>query len=200
MTADNAEFHCAYYLLRAHAGAVKIFRELGIEGEIAFKNDGFVGKPWRTNTTEDFEAVERNVAFWLGMYSEPVYGSGDWPEIMKETLNETMLPRFTEEQKAEIKGSADFFAVDLYRSLWVAAPENGIAACVGNSSDPNWPTCYLQMTYDSETGWPIGIAATQSATWLWATPQRVRFELKEMKRRWPYDKIVCRSSAASLCY
>ncbi|KAL5522617.1 hypothetical protein ACEPAG_8634 [Sanghuangporus baumii] len=189
VTVSNAEFHCAYYLLRAHAKAVKAFREMGIEGEIAFKNDGFVGRPWRTNTTEDFEAVERNVAFWLGMYSEPVYGSGDWPDIMKETLNETMLPRFTEEQKEEIKGSADFFAVDLYRSLFVAAPENGIVACVANSSDPNWPSCNVQMSYDATTGWPVGIAATETAPWLMATPQNVRFELKEMQRRWSYDKI-----------
>ncbi|KAL5523033.1 hypothetical protein ACEPAF_1300 [Sanghuangporus sanghuang] len=189
VTVDNAQFHCAYYLLRAHAKAVKAFREMGIEGEIAFKNDGFVGKPWRTNTTEDFEAVERNVAFWLGMYSDPVYGSGDWPDIMKETLNETMLPRFTDEQKEEIKGSADFFAIDLYRSVFVAAPENGIVACVANSSDPNWPVCNVQMTYDAATGWPVGIAATESTTWLFATPQNVRSELKEMRRRWPYNKI-----------
>ncbi|KAL5480934.1 hypothetical protein ACEPAI_9875 [Sanghuangporus weigelae] len=189
VTVDNAEFHCAYHLLRAHAKAVKAFREMGIEGEIAFKNDGFVGQPWRTNTTEDFEAVERNVAFWLGMYSEPVYGLGDWPDIMKETLNETILPRFTEEQKREIKGSADFFAVDLYRSLFIAAPENGIAACVANSSDPNWPGCNVQMSYDAATGWPVGIAATETTPWLIATPQSVRFELKEMQRRWPYDKI-----------
>ncbi|KAL5499105.1 hypothetical protein ACEPAH_1623 [Sanghuangporus vaninii] len=189
VTVDNAEFHCAYYLLKAHAKAVKAFREMGIEGEIAFKNDGFVGQPWRTNTTEDHEAVERNAAFYVGMYSYPVYGSGDWPDIMKETLNETMLPRFTDEEKEEIKGSADFFAVDLYRSVFIAAPENGIAACVANSSDPNWPTCNVQQYYDAATGWPVGTAATESATWLYATPQNLRYELKEMQRRWPYDKI-----------
>ncbi|EJC97654.1 glycoside hydrolase family 1 protein [Fomitiporia mediterranea MF3/22] len=189
VTVGNAMYHCAYYLLKAHARAVKVFREMGIEGEIAFKNDGFVGKPWRTNTTEDAEAVERNAAFYIGMFSEPVYGSGDWPKLMTDTLNETILPRFTEEEKKEIKGSADFFAIDLYRSLWVAAPENGIAACASNSSDPNWPACNIQLFYDSATGWPIGYTPEATANWLAATPQNVRHELKELNKRWPYDKI-----------
>ena len=31
-----------FIVVKAHARAVKIFRELGIEGEIAYKNDGAV--------------------------------------------------------------------------------------------------------------------------------------------------------------
>ncbi|EJC97652.1 glycoside hydrolase [Fomitiporia mediterranea MF3/22] len=154
VTLGNAMYHCAYYLLKAHAGAVKAFREMGIEGEIAFKNDGFVGKPWQTNTTEDFEAVERNAAFYVGMFS-----------------------------------SADFFAIDLYRGVWIAAPENEISACAANSSDPNWPTCNVQVYYDSATGWPIGYVPEPTQNWLFATPQNLRYELKELKKRWPYDKI-----------
>lgn len=74
--------------------------------------------------------------------------------------------------------------------MWISAPDNGISACVANSSDPNWPACNVQRLYDATTGWPVGIAAEQTAPWLVATPQNVRFELKELKRRWPYDKIV----------
>ena len=65
----------------------------------------YSGKQWRSNSTEDAQAVERNVAFHIGLYSEPVYGSGDWPEIAKETLNETFLPRFTDEEIADLRGS-----------------------------------------------------------------------------------------------
>ena len=166
------------------------------------------GRQWRLNNTEDAQAVERNAAFYIGIFSEPVYGSGDWPELVKEALNETFLPRFTDEEKAEIKGgasllyqlpkaselslpgSADFFAIDLYRSTWIAAPPNGIDACVANSSDVNWPACNVEMLYNSETNWPVGIAADNPDSWLFATPQNVRYELKQMQKRWPTNKIV----------
>ena len=67
------------------------------------------GVQWRSNTTDDAEAVERNAAFYMGMFSEPVYISGDWPDLMKQALNETMLPRFTEEEKKEIRGHSHIF-------------------------------------------------------------------------------------------
>ena len=62
------------------------------------------GRQWRLNNTEDAQAVERSAAFHIGLFSGPVYDSGDWPELVKETLNETFLPRFTDEEIAEIKG------------------------------------------------------------------------------------------------
>ncbi|THG93804.1 hypothetical protein EW145_g8275, partial [Phellinidium pouzarii] len=102
--ASTAMYHCAYHLLKAHAGAVRVFRAMNISGEIAFKNAGYVGTVWRTNTTEDAEALERNAAFGIGVFAGPVYGSGDWPGLLKETLDETILPRFTEEEKNDIKG------------------------------------------------------------------------------------------------
>ncbi|KAH8113805.1 glycoside hydrolase family 1 protein [Phellopilus nigrolimitatus] len=190
VNSSTAPFLCAYYLLKAHAGAVKAFRAMNITGEIAFKNNGYVGKPWRTNTTEDTEAVERNAAFGIGAFSEAVYGSGDWPDIMKETLPESILPRFTEEEQKDLKGSADFFAIDAYSSLWVAAPPNGIASCLANPSDPYFPFCFVQVDYDSSTNWPAGVTGSgEQASWLKATPNNLRHELSAIKKRWPYNKI-----------
>lgn len=60
--------------------------------------------PWRTNTTEDATAVERSLDFGIGTFSTPIYLTGDWPDTMKETLPESFLPRFTDEEKADIKG------------------------------------------------------------------------------------------------
>ena len=92
-------------------------------------------------------------------------------------------------------GSADFFAIDLYTSTYVAAPPNGINACLADSSDVNWPQCNVGKLFNSETNWPIGIAAEAAATWLRATPQFVRYELGEMFKRWPSKKIVRQLSA-----
>ena len=49
-------------------------------------------------------AVERHVAFGLGLVADPVFRTGDWPDIVKETLPESILPQFTEEEKRDLKG------------------------------------------------------------------------------------------------
>lgn len=108
-------------------------------------------------------------------------------------------PTYEKEKKNSNKtytvGSADFFAIDLYSSAWIAAPENGIEACIANSNDPNWPACNVQQLYDAGTGWPVGIAAELAATWLRATPQNVRHELQQLKKHWSFDKVVRSLSA-----
>ncbi len=119
----------------------------------------FRGIPWRSNSTEDTLAVERNIAFELGLFSNPIHTTGDWPDIAKDTLPAEYLPRFTDEEKRDLLGSADFFAVDAYRSLWVKAPDEGIDACVANTSDPLWPGCNELAYFDSDYGWPAGPAA-----------------------------------------
>ncbi|KAI3621240.1 glycoside hydrolase family 1 protein [Moniliophthora roreri] len=185
---SNAPYHCSYNLLKAHAGAVKAFREMNITGEIAFKNDDYVGTPWRTNSTEDTEAVERHAAFQIGIFSDPVYRTGDWPKILTDTLPESYLPRFTEEEKQDIHGSADFFAIDSYRSQLIAAPDEGIEACVSDPANPLWPTCNVVKEFDS-AGWAVGISSDPRTPWLQATPNALRAYLGELQRRWPTKKM-----------
>ncbi|KIJ59188.1 glycoside hydrolase family 1 protein [Hydnomerulius pinastri MD-312] len=187
---STAPYQCAYNLLKAHAGAVKAFREMGIQGEIAYKNNDFVGLPWRSNTTDDIEAVERHASFGIGLYANPVYVNGDWPQIVKDTLPESYLPRFTEEEMADLKGSADFFAIDSYASQYVAAPPSGTAGCQANMSDPAWPACNSVVLYDSNAGWAVGPSPDPASnSWLQATPQMLRGYLKELVERWPSDKL-----------
>jgi beta-glucosidase len=57
------------------------------------------GVPWRANNTDDIEAVERHAAFHIGMFSDPLYTTGDWPKILTDTLPPDYLPRFTEAEK-----------------------------------------------------------------------------------------------------
>ena len=80
--------------------------------------------------------------------------------------------------------------MDAYDSAWTSAPDNGLAACVSNSSDPTWPSCNVQRIYDATTLWPIGIAADAAVGWNWASPQNLRYELKEITKRWRPKKIV----------
>lgn len=190
VNSSTAPYQCSYNLLKAHAGAVKAFREMKIQGEIALKSDDFIGIPWRSNTTEDAEAVERHAAFRIGVFADPLYTTGDWPKIMTDTLSPEYLPRFTEAEKKDNLGSADFFAIDSYREQWVAAPSDGLDACVGNVSHPLWPECHTVVLFDSNAGWAAGISPDPlSESWLQATPNTLRGFYKGLQTRWPTKKM-----------
>ena len=159
-----------------------------------------------TNTSEDAEAVERDVDFGLGLYATPVFLTGDWPATVSDTLSPEILPRFTDAEKALIKGmsrepdfsyvnyqlwtgSADFFAIDSYTNFYVAAPPNGIESCTSNMSDPNWPSCAIEVQYDLN-GWSAGYNADPGSSWLQVTPKTLSIYLKEIYKRWPSKEIV----------
>ena len=61
----------------------------------------------------DVEAAERSMQFDLGWFANPIYGDGDYPEVMKrqiamksqqQGLYQSRLPEFTEAEKKNIKG------------------------------------------------------------------------------------------------
>ncbi|GLB40933.1 putative glycosyl hydrolase 1 family protein [Lyophyllum shimeji] len=190
VNSSTAPYHCAYNLLKAHAGAVKAFREMKIQGEISFKNDDFVGIPWRANNTDDIAAVERHAAFRIGVFSDPTYTTGDWPKILTDTLPPSYLPRFNESEKKDLLGSADFFAIDAYRTSWIAAPPDGLAACVHNVSHPMWPECHTPVLFDSNAGWAGGPNPDPLLdAWLQPTPNYVRSSLQQLQTRWPTKKM-----------
>ncbi|KAF8426817.1 glycoside hydrolase superfamily [Boletus edulis BED1] len=159
VNSSTAPYQCAYNLLRAYAGAVKVFREMGIHGEIAYKNNGFVGLPWRANDTDDTEAVERHASFGIGMYANPVYVNGDWPQIAQRTFspsthtrpNTLQLPRLV----LPLVKPICLIPLGLRVTGWA----------VGPSPDP------------------------ASITWLQATPQMLRGYLQQLMDRWPSPKM-----------
>jgi beta-glucosidase len=189
VNSSTAPYICSNNVLKAHAAAVKAFREMKIEGEIAFKNDDFVGIPWRANNTDDIAAVERHAAFRIGAFSNPVYTTGDWPTIMTDTLDPSYLPRFTAQEKQDLLGSADFFAIDSYRTQYIMAPPDGLAACVSNTSHPMWPECNTPVLYDTN-GWANGPSPDPASdSWLQATPNWLRQSLIDLQARWPAKKM-----------
>ncbi|CAG9827055.1 unnamed protein product [Diabrotica balteata] len=75
-----------------------------------------------SDSEEDKIAADTKFHFELGWYANPVH-FGDYPDIMKtrvaersrgEGRNQSRLPEFTEEEKALLRGTADFFAVNVY--------------------------------------------------------------------------------------
>lgn len=117
---SNSEpYLAAHNLLRSHARAVKVYREkYGHQnGTIGITNNCDWREPL-TDKPEDIEAAERAMLFFLGWFADPVY-KGDYPAVMRERLGER-LPQFTEEDRAMILGSSDFFGLNHYTTMFAA--------------------------------------------------------------------------------
>ncbi len=146
-----------HHILRAHAKAVRCYR-----GDFAHQG-GRIGitnnSDWReplTDSPEDKAAAERALQFYLGWFADPVFKSGDYPEVMRERVGDR-LPRFTAEESADLLGSSDFFGLNHYTTMFAAeARHDGAPQSVyGNggisedqdvdlSVDPAWPLTHFK--------------------------------------------------------
>ena len=159
-------FFCGQTVLLAHSQAYHLGKQMNLTGPISFKTNGGYKIPL-TNSSEDALAVQRAWDFNEGWFANPVFIDGDYPKYLKEYTS-TFLRNFTDEEKAAIKGTADFFAIDAYTSAFNMAPDAGIDACLANSTGTLFPSCAnSSYTYSAaDGGWNIGYAADPGSPWL----------------------------------
>jgi hypothetical protein len=77
------------------------------------------------------------------------------------------------EEKALIKGSCDFFAIDAYTAYYVSEISEGMDICASNRTYSGYPEC-VDQTSISPNGCGIGPAADAGASWLKSTPPGIR--------------------------
>ncbi len=112
-------YRAGHELLRAHAHAVARFRAVGPrDGQISFALNSSFSFP-ATDSPGDADAAERAVQNFAGWFAEPVY-TGDYPALLRERLGD-LLPRFSPEDAALLRGSTDFLALNYYTSEVVRA-------------------------------------------------------------------------------
>ncbi|CAD0205437.1 unnamed protein product [Chrysodeixis includens] len=133
---DIVNYLCAKNLVLAHAKAYYLY-----EREFKPTQGGQCGitisVPWfepHTDTPEDELAAELKRQGEWGLYAHPIFSSeGGFPKELSERIakksaeqgyTRSRLPEFTEEEKAFIKGSADFFGVNHYTTYLVSASVN----------------------------------------------------------------------------
>ena len=173
----KARFLCGHYTLLAHAKVAKWYHEeFKGQGRITFKNSGNYYEA-NSSRPEDEVARQRNFDFSIGWFGGP-WTDGDYPDSLKETLGD-LLPTFTEEEKALIKGSCDFYAIDGYSSFSAFEVDGGLDACVSNRSHPGFPDCAGSASTASN-GFPLGPAADPAMTWLYDAPLGLRKFLKHL--------------------
>lgn len=187
----KVNYLCSGNLLKAHGRAHELFQELrqnktiSESSKISYKNSGSYNVPYRFHNKHDEDAVQRGIDFGLGLFSEPVHNSGNYPKIVRDEVPKAWLPELTEADQKRLKGSATFFSTDYYGSSISKATEldGGYEACVGNNSHPAWPSC-TDSTTSLESGWPLGESSDITTnSWLFNTAGVLRYHLVRIKEQ-----------------
>jgi len=128
----NSTFKAAHNVIRSHTVAWRTYDSL-----FRSKQQGKVGitynihwyEPKNRDNPDDVEASERAMQFQLGWFTNPIFGNGDYPDILKAQLEmkanefgipESPLPKFTEEEKRLNRGTGDFFGYNYYSTRLVS--------------------------------------------------------------------------------
>ncbi|WP_221029948.1 GH1 family beta-glucosidase [Actomonas aquatica] len=158
---NREPYAVAHQLLRAHGKAVDVYRrEFQAEqgGQIGITNNCDWREP-KTDSAADQAAAQRALEFFVGWFGDPIY-HGDYPAVMRERLGDR-LPQFSDEDRALLRGSSDFFGLNFYTGLYAAnqgEETSGESNPYGNggisedqdvelSADPTWKK--------SSMGWPV---------------------------------------------
>ncbi|CAH1269389.1 LCTL [Branchiostoma lanceolatum] len=126
-------YACAHNLIKAHGRAWHTY-----DKEFRAKQGGELGitlsctwaEPKNPESEEDAAAAERLLQFHMGWFAHPIFLNGDYPDVMKEYiakrsaeegLAKSRLPEFTCEEKAMLKGTADFLGLNYYTARLTSA-------------------------------------------------------------------------------
>uniref|UniRef100_A0A8B9DLH2 Lactase n=1 Tax=Anser cygnoides TaxID=8845 RepID=A0A8B9DLH2_ANSCY len=153
-----ASYKVAHTILKAHADVWHLYNDRyrsQQQGKVGLVLNSDWAEPKTPTSSEDVRASERYLQFMLGWFAHPIFVNGDYPDVLKAQIQQVnqqcsttvaQLPVFTEEEKAWVKGTADFFGLSHYTSRLVSAVTNGTCApgyeSIGNFSlhvDPAWP-------------------------------------------------------------
>lgn len=134
---QNSSYVAAHNVLLAHAAAVQLYRS-----DFQKSQGGVIGitlnQDWsepRTTDPQDVAAGERMRLSQVGWFAEPIFsGTGDYPTELRRLLGDR-LPRFTQEQRELINGSADFFGLNHYGTNWVSNNNEGVAGWLDAYAD-----------------------------------------------------------------
>ncbi|KAK3924750.1 Cyanidin 3-O-glucoside 7-O-glucosyltransferase (acyl-glucose) [Frankliniella fusca] len=105
-------YTCIHNNVLAHMKAKQIFKKQGLKGKIGYSTLLMYAKP-ATTSPEDIYAASAFNELHAGSSLHPVV-YGDYPQVYKNIVGEKRLLKFTEDEKAELVGSADFIGLNIY--------------------------------------------------------------------------------------
>ncbi|KAI8493701.1 hypothetical protein Bbelb_286220, partial [Branchiostoma belcheri] len=168
------QYIAGHNIILAHAKAYHIYNDefrATQNGKVSIALSCDWAEPKLPHQPASVAAADRYVQFFLGWFAHPIYKNGDYPEVMKTTLARkaqeegrptSRLPEFTEEQKAYVSHTSDFFGLNHYTTVEVTD------TCCSEIADPNYDT-----DKDVHTGhaadWPVA-----ASVWLYVVPWGIR--------------------------
>lgn len=119
----RAPYVCGHHMLLAHAVVANMYRSeyAADTGRIGMALNSDWAIPARKN---DVQAAERAMLFRLAWFSDPLL-FGDYPDCMRIRLGER-LPLFSDEERALLYESIDFFSLNHYTSFLTLDKSNQI--------------------------------------------------------------------------
>lgn len=176
-------FRCAHSTLLAHAQAVKVYRarfQASQKGKISLANHLCWGEPF-SNSTEDARAAQFFLDRGYGWFEDPLH-TGDYPPSIRTGVTGFLVPHFTPEQSALLKGSADFVAINHYTTTIIA--HQGFKKFDSDKGNLIMP--FSQMHY-RQNGMFIGFQGAPE--WLYAVPWGLTKSLLYVKQRYNNPEV-----------
>ncbi|KAK7101212.1 hypothetical protein V1264_024034 [Littorina saxatilis] len=155
--AGTLPYSHAHNVIKSHAHAYHLYQQHfqhQYHGLVSINLNSDFMSPKDPNNASHVEAAERAQQFLIGWFANPIYGNGDYPDVMKEYVrrnsqgNVSRLPEFTEDEKNFIKGTYDYYSMSHYSTILCEPADTEYQAAmkpgydgdmqVKQSIDPTW--------------------------------------------------------------
>nr|WP_304214283.1 GH1 family beta-glucosidase [Fredinandcohnia onubensis] len=135
----------SHHLLLAHGNAVKLFRELSIEGQIGTATNTTWREPF-SNRVEDIEACRREIGHNIDWFLDPIF-NGEYPHYLVDWFKKKGAHLHIEDGDMEvIQQPIDFIGVNYYSGNVARYKENEGLLDIEN----------IEIDYNhTHIGWPI---------------------------------------------
>ncbi|XP_041469142.1 cytosolic beta-glucosidase-like [Lytechinus variegatus] len=168
----------AHNIIRSHARAWHTYNDTYRQlqnGQVGITLNSDHIEPYDPNNQDHVDAADRCLQFHFGWWANPIFKNGDYPDIMKTSIARksaaqgfatSRLPEFTEEEKEYNRGTADFFGLNQYTTLYANnTPED-------DTNPPGYLKDRNVLTFVDD-GWE-----TAGSSWLKIVPWGIRNILK----------------------